>query len=69
MLLFPLMVVISIIISKKSFFLVEKFILDSYKEGIKNILVITGKGSRSNVEEDTYRSSKMNVLKKQFPKI
>jgi len=46
---------------------VEKFILDSYQEGIKNILVITGKGSRSNVEEDPYRSSKMNVLKNSVP--
>ena len=46
---------------------VEKFILDSYQEGIKNILIITGKGSRSNVEEDPYRSSKMNVLKNSVP--
>jgi len=46
---------------------VKKFIIDSYEKGFKKILVITGKGLRSKVYEDPYRSKKMSVLKYSVP--
>jgi DNA-nicking Smr family endonuclease len=45
----------------------EKFIIESYKYGYKKILIITGKGSRSKVYDDPYRSEKMSVLKYSVP--
>jgi len=46
---------------------VKDFILDSFQEGVKKILIITGKGSRSSVEQDPYRSKNMNVLLNSIP--
>jgi len=46
---------------------VEKFITKSYEEGIEKIIIITGKGSRSKVHEDPYRSEKMSVLRYSVP--
>ena len=46
---------------------VKKFIIDSYEKGFKKILVITGKGLRSKVYEDPYRSKKMSILKHSVP--
>ena len=45
----------------------EEFIIESYKFGYKKLLIITGKGSRSKVYDDPYRSEKMNVLKYSVP--
>ena len=45
----------------------EKFIIESYKYGYKKLLIITGKGSRSKVYDDPYRSEKMSVLKYSVP--
>lgn len=46
---------------------VEEFIIESFKHGYKKLLIITGKGSRSRVHEDPYRSEKLNVLKYSVP--
>jgi DNA-nicking Smr family endonuclease len=46
---------------------VKKFVLESFKDGFKKILIITGKGLRSKVYKDPYRSEKMNVLKHSVP--
>ena len=43
--------------------LVKKFIEKSYKDGIKQLIVITGKGLRSKVDKDPYRSEKINYSK------
>jgi len=42
---------------------VKFFLIKSYEEGYKKIIIITGKGSRSNVYTDPYRSNKMNILR------
>ena len=42
---------------------VKNFLIKSHEEGYKRVIVITGKGSRSKVYEDPYRSDKMNILK------
>jgi len=47
--------------------LVKKFIIKSSQEGYKKILIVTGKGLRSKVYNDPYRSNKMNVLKHSIP--
>ena len=47
--------------------MVEKFIIESFKEGYRKLLIVTGKGSRSKISEDPYRSEKMNVLKYSVP--
>ena len=46
---------------------VKDFITDSYTYGYKKIIIITGKGLRSKVHEDPYRSEKMNVLRNSVP--
>ena len=45
----------------------KKFILTAYQKRLKKILIITGKGTRSKVFKDPYRSEKMNVLKYSVP--
>ncbi len=47
--------------------LVKKFINESYEKGFKQLLVITGKGTRSQVQNNPYVSEKMNVLKNTVP--
>ena len=42
---------------------VKNFLIKSYEEGYKKIIIITGKGSRSKVYSDPYRSDKMNILR------
>ena len=42
---------------------VKNFLIKSYKEGCKKIIIITGKGSRSKVYSDPYRSDKMSILR------
>ena len=46
---------------------VKNFIIDSYQNEYKKILVITGKGSRSKVSHNPYVSEKMSVLKYSVP--
>ena len=47
--------------------IVKKFIIDSANLGVKKIIIITGKGSRSKVYDDPYRSKEMSVLKNSVP--
>ena len=47
--------------------LVKKFIIESFENRYKKLLIITGKGSRSNVYKNPYRSEKMSVLKYSVP--
>ena len=46
---------------------VKKFVIKSYEEGSKKLIIITGKGSRSKVYEDPFKSDKMNVLRYSVP--
>ena len=46
---------------------VKNFILTSYKQGYKKLLVITGKGSRSNAYNNPYISDKTSILKNSVP--
>ena len=43
--------------------IVKKFIEQSFELGHKKVLIITGKGSRSKVYDDPYKSKKMSILK------
>ena len=47
--------------------LVKKFIIESAKQNLKKLLIITGKGLRSKIHDDPYRSKKMNVLRYSIP--
>ena len=42
---------------------VKNFLLKSHEEGCEKIIIITGKGSRSKVYKDPYRSDKMSILR------
>ena len=46
---------------------VKEFINTSFNQGYKKLLVITGKGSRSKVDENPYISEKFSVLKYSVP--
>ena len=46
---------------------VKRFIIQSQKERVFKAIIITGKGLRSQVYDDPYRSEKMNVLKNSIP--
>ena len=48
--------------------IVKKFVIDSFEEGYKKLLIITGKGLRSKVHKNPYLSEQMNVLKHSVPK-
>ena len=48
-------------------FLYKEFIIKSHEERAYKLIIITGKGSRSKVHNDPYRSEKMNVLKNSIP--
>ena len=43
--------------------IVKKFVLVSFNQGYKKLLIITGKGLRSKVRGNPYLSEEMNVLK------
>ena len=45
----------------------KKFIIKSFEEGYKKLLIITGKGLRSKVHKNPYLSEQMNVLKYSVP--
>ena len=47
--------------------IVKKFIINSFEEGCKKLLIITGKGLRSKVHNNPYLSKQMNVLKYSVP--
>ena len=47
--------------------IVKKFIIDSFLSGYKKILVVTGRGRRSKVYDDPYKSEKMSILKHSVP--
>ncbi len=47
--------------------IVKKFIEQSFELGYKKVLIITGKGSRSKVYDDPYRSKQMNTLRYSVP--
>ena len=47
--------------------IVKKFIIESFEEGYKKLLIITGKGLRSKVYKNPYFSKQMNVLKYSVP--
>ena len=46
---------------------VENFINDCFKSGYKKLTIITGKGLRSKVYSNPYKSEKMSVLKFSVP--
>ena len=46
---------------------VKKFTLESFKVGYKKLLIVTGKGLRSKVNDDPYKSENMNILKNSVP--
>ena len=46
---------------------VEKLINNSYKEGVKKITVVTGKGKRSKVGDNPYLSKELSILKNSVP--
>ena len=47
--------------------IVKKFVIDSFEEGYKKLLIITGKGLRSKAHKNPYLSEQMNVLKHSVP--
>ena len=47
--------------------IVENFINESFTTGYKKLIVVTGKGLRSQVYKDPYRSGKMSVLRYSVP--
>ena len=46
---------------------IEEFINNSYEEGVKKIIVVTGKGKRSKVEDNPYLSRELSILKNSVP--
>ena len=47
--------------------MVKNFIIKSFNDGYKKLLVVTGKGSRSKSQENPYLSEKLSVLKHSVP--
>ena len=47
--------------------IVKKFIIESFEDGYKKLLIITGKGLGSKVHQNPYLSEQMNVLKHSVP--
>ena len=52
---------------KKANKIIEKFINDSYEDGVSKIIVVTGKGLHSNVDQDPYVSKDLSILKYSIP--
>ena len=46
---------------------VKKFITESFEDGYKKLLIITGKGLKSKSHNNPYLSEKLNVLKYSVP--
>ena len=47
--------------------IIEEFINNSYQEGIKKIIVVTGKGTRSKTANNPYLSRDLSILKYSVP--
>ena len=47
--------------------IVEGFINNSYQEGIKKVIVVTGKGTRSKTANNPYLSRDLSILKYSVP--
>ena len=47
--------------------IIEEFINNSYQEGIKKIIVVTGKGTRSKTKNNPYLSRDLSILKYSVP--
>ena len=47
--------------------IVKKFIIESFDNGYKKLLIVTGKGSRSRSYDNPYLSAKLSVLKYAVP--
>ena len=47
--------------------IIEEFINNSYQEGIKKIIVVTGKGTRSKTVNNPYLSRDLSILKHSVP--
>ena len=47
--------------------IVKKFVIQSFEEGYRKLLIITGKGLRSQIHKNPYLSEQMNVLKYSVP--
>ena len=47
--------------------IVKKFIMHSFDQGFKKLLVVTGKGSRSKSHENPYVSEKLNIIRYSVP--
>ena len=47
--------------------IIEGFINNSYKEGIKKVIVVTGKGIRSKTANNPYLSRDLSILKHSVP--
>jgi len=46
---------------------IEKFIFDSYENGINKLRIVTGKGLHSNNENDPYKSKDLSILRHSVP--
>ena len=46
---------------------VNNLINDAYNSGVEKLIIVTGKGMRSNNEQDPYRSNKLSILKYSVP--
>ena len=46
---------------------IKRFIDEALSKQCKKLLIVTGKGSRSKIYNDPYRSEKMNILKYSVP--
>ena len=47
--------------------IVEGFINNSYQEGIKKVIIVTGKGTRSKTANNPYLSRDLSILKHSVP--
>ena len=45
----------------------KKFVIQSFEEGYRKLLIITGKGLRSKIHKNPYLSEQMSVLKHSVP--
>jgi len=52
---------------EKSNKIVKRFITESSNSGYRKLIIVTGKGLRSKIYNDPYRSEKMNVLRHAVP--
>ena len=46
---------------------IEKFIIDSYEQGVGKLIVVTGKGLHSNNKKNPYVSKELSILKYSIP--